>query len=128
MARDSLFRNFAFRWLIRSLNAFPVRRNTADLRAIKEALRRLKAGRLVLLFGEGTRTRDGRIAPLESGIVMLARKAHVPVIPVTIDGAFEVWPRHHKLWRFGTIRVIYGQPMSPERIKQMGDHAAAHFL
>jgi len=128
MARDSLFRNFAFGWLIRSVNAFPVKRNTADLGAIREALRRLKKGRLVLLFGEGTRTRDGRIAPLESGIVMLARKAQVPVIPVTIDGAFEVWPRHHKLCQLGVIRVIYGQPMSPERIKSLGDDAAARVL
>ena len=128
MARDSLFRNFAFGWLIRSVNAFPVKRNTADLGAIKEALRRLKNGRLVLLFGEGTRTHDGRIAPLEPGIVMLARKAQVPVIPVTIDGAFEVWPRHHKLWQFGVIRVIYGRPMSPDRIKRLGDASAAHVL
>ena len=128
MARDSLFRNLAFGWLIRSLNAFPVKRNTADVGAIKEALRRLKNGRLVLLFGEGTRTRDGRIAPLESGIVMLARKAQVPVIPVAIDGAFEAWPRHHKLWSFGTIRVVYGPSMSPERIKHLGDAAAAEVL
>ena len=128
MARDSLFRNLAFGWLIRSLNAFPVRRNTADLGAIKEALRRLKKGQLVLLFGEGTRTHDGRIAPLQPGIAMLARKAQVPVIPVVIDGAFEAWPRHRKLWRFETIRVAYGEPMSPQRIKQMGDDAAASLL
>lgn len=128
MARDSLFRNFAFGWLIHSVNAFPVKRNAADVGAIKEALRRLKQGRLVLLFGEGTRTRDGRIAPLESGIVMLARRAQVPVIPVTIDGAFEAWPRHHKLCQLGTIGVIYGQSMSPERIKCLGDEAAAGVL
>ena len=128
MARDSLFRNWAFRWLIRSLNAFAVKRHTADLAAIKEALRRLKSGQLVLLFGEGTRTPDGHIAPLQAGIVMLARKAQVPVIPVVIDGAFEVWPRNHRLWRFGAIRVIYGEPMTAQQIKDQGDDAAADIL
>ena len=128
MARDSLFRNWAFGWLIRSLNAFPVKRSTADLAAIKEALRRLKRGQLVLLFGEGTRTQDGRIAPLQPGIIMLARKAKVPVIPVVIDGAFEAWPRHHKLWRFEDIRTKYGQPMTAQQIKDQGDESAAKIL
>ena len=128
MARDSLFRNFAFGRLISSLNAFPVKRNTADLGAIKESLRRLKNGKLVLLFGEGTRTHDGRIAPLQSGIVMLARKARVPVIPVVIDGAFEAWPRHNIFWQFQSIRVVYGEPMPYQKIKDLGDAAAAQLL
>lgn len=128
MARDSLFRNWAFRWLIRSLNAFAVKRHTADLGAIKESLRRLKKGQLVLLFGEGTRTRDGLIAPLQAGIAMLARKAQVPVIPVVIDGAFELWPRNHKLWRFGIIRMVYGEPVTAQQIKELGDDAAAQML
>ena len=123
-----MFRNFAFGRLIRSLNAFPVKRHTADLAAIKEALRRLKAGRLLLLFGEGTRTPDGRIAPLQPGIVMLARKAKVPVIPVVIDGAFEAWPRSHKICRFGPIRVVYGEPMTAGQIMDLGDKAAAKVL
>ena len=128
MARDSLFRNWAFGWLIRSLNAFPVKRGSADLAAIKEALRRLKRGQLVLLFGEGTRTQDGRIGPLQAGIIMLARKAKVPVIPVVIDGAFEAWPRHRKLWRFEQICTKYGQPMSAQQIKDQGDESAARIL
>ena len=65
MARDTLFRQPQFRRLIEYLNAFPVKRNTADLGAIKETLRRLKAGRVVLTFPEGTRTVDGSIGPID---------------------------------------------------------------
>ncbi len=128
LARDSLFRQPAFAWLIRSVNAFPVKRQTADLGAIKECLRRLKDHQLLLLFGEGTRTDDGRIAPLQPGMAMMARKARVPLIPVVIDGAFEAWPRCRKLWRFCTIRVMFGQPITAQQIADVGDTAAAQII
>jgi len=128
LARDSLFRQPAFAWLIRSLNAFPVKRSSADLAAIREALRRLKDHQLLLVFGEGTRSHDGRIAPLQPGMAMMARKAKVPLVPVVIDGAFEAWPRSRKLWRLCTIRVMYGQPITAQQIADLGDKAAARII
>ena len=114
MARASLFRLAPFRWLIRSLHAFPVRLGSADMGAIREALRRLKGGAVVLMFPEGTRTRDGSIGPLQAGPVLLARRAGVPILPVVIDGAFEAWPRTHPLPRPHRIRVACGRPVSPQ--------------
>ena len=128
LARDSLFRRPAFAWLIRSVNTFPVKRHTADLGAIKECLRRLKDHQLLLLFSEGTRTHDGRIAPLQPGMAMMARKAKVPLIPVVIDGAFEAWPRSSKTCRLSTIRVMYGQPISAQQITAIGDKAASKIV
>ncbi|MBN1490273.1 MAG: 1-acyl-sn-glycerol-3-phosphate acyltransferase [Phycisphaerae bacterium] len=119
MARDTLFRNALFRRLIESLNAFPVRRGETDTAAIKETLRRLKAGRLITVFPEGTRTLDGRIGPLQPGAAALAKKAKVPIIPVVIEGAFEAWPRHHVLPRPGTISVRYGTPIIPAEHPEM---------
>lgn len=114
MARDTLFIQPLFRRLIESLNAFPVRRGEADVAAIKETLRRLKAGRLVTVFPEGTRTLDGRVGPFLPGVGSLARKGKVPIVPVLIDGAFEAWPRHRKLPGLGRITVAYGEPIYPE--------------
>jgi len=114
MARDTLFRVAPFRWLIRSLYAFPVRRDAADLGAIREALRRLRAGAIVLMFPEGTRTRDGSIAPLQGGPVTVAVRANVPIVPLVIDGAFESWPRTHLLPRPAVIRVACGTPVMPD--------------
>ena len=93
MARDSLFRNRLFRLLITSLNAFPVKRNAADYAAMHESLDRLREGKQLLLFPEGTRTRDGSIAPLHPGLALLAHRTNAAVVPVTIEGAFECWPR-----------------------------------
>ena len=112
MARHSLFRSRAFSWLIRSFNAFPVHRGSADVAALKEAMRRLKAGAQLVLFPEGTRTRDGRIGPLLPGVSLLAQRAAAWVVPVVIDGAFEVWPRTQPLPGLGNTVVQYGQPMS----------------
>jgi 1-acyl-sn-glycerol-3-phosphate acyltransferase len=121
MARDSLFRNPLFRRLIEGLNAFPIKRGTADMWAIKETLRRLKAGRLVTTFPEGTRTEDGSVGAMQPGVILLARKAGVPVVPAMILGAFEAWPRHSPLPRPHPIIVAYGEPLPPEMLKRLGD-------
>jgi len=113
MARDTLFRRPLFRRIITYLNAFPVKRATADLGAIKETLRRLKAGALVLAFPEGTRTEDGSVGPMHAGVVLLARKARVPIVPTVILGAFECWPRTAKLPRPHPVVVAYGDPLVP---------------
>ena len=117
MARDTLFRNPAFSWLIRSLYAFPVRRGSADLGAMKEAVRRLREGRIVLVFPEGTRTRDGSIGKLHAGVILMARRAGVPVLPMVIEGAYKCWPRGRLLPSLHEVCVAYGRPIPAERVK-----------
>jgi 1-acyl-sn-glycerol-3-phosphate acyltransferase len=123
MARDSLFHNPFFRRLIESLNAFPIKRGTADLGAIKETLRRLKAGALVVTFPEATRTPDGSLQPMAPGVILLARKARVPLVPAAIMGAFESWPRHARLPRPHPVVIAYGQPLSPDTLANLPDDA-----
>jgi 1-acyl-sn-glycerol-3-phosphate acyltransferase len=118
MARETLFRNPFFGWFIRSLHAFPVSRGTADLGALRQGLDHLEAGDQMLLFPEATRTHTGEIGPLHSGIGIMAARSGAVVVPVTIEGAHECWPRQRKLFRLGKIRVIFGEPMrvdSPKR-------------
>ncbi|MFW6132779.1 MAG: lysophospholipid acyltransferase family protein [Planctomycetota bacterium] len=110
MAADFLFAPPGFRRLIRSLNAFPVRRGVGDTRAMKESLRRLKVGGQLVVFAEGTRTWDGRIGAFLPGVALLARRAADWTVPVVIDGAFEAWPRTQRLPRCGRVTVQYGRP------------------
>jgi len=123
MARDSLFRTRVFRALIEALNAFPIKRGTADLGAIRETLRRLKAGALITAFPEGTRTQDGSIGPLLPGIILVARRANVPIVPAVILGAYEAWPRGRRFPRLGRIRVAYGRPIDPQGLRGQSDEA-----
>jgi len=114
MARDTLFKFPPFRWLITSLNAFPVQRGTADLGAMKESMRRLRNGWVLLVFPEGTRTKDGSIGHIRGGIGMLSSRAKVPVVPVLIRGAYEAWPRNSMLPRPRPIECRYGPPLPME--------------
>jgi len=119
MARDTLFANRLFRRLIESLNAFPIKRGAADIGAVKETLRRLKRGALVTAFPEATRTTDGSIGSMQPGVVLLARKAGVPLVPTLILGAYEAWPRHAAFPRPQPVIVAYGRPLWPEEMKEL---------
>ncbi len=121
MARDTLFHVPVLGRMIASLNAFPVKRGTADMGAIKETLRRLKAGKVVLTFPEGTRTQDGSIGPMRAGVVLLARKTRVPIVPTVIIGAFESWPRTRKLPWPRPMLVAYGEPLYPHEHPEWPD-------
>jgi len=127
-ARESLFKSPWFGWLLGSFNVIGIRRGEANLDAIKIFTEKLKSGFGMLLFPEGTRTLDGKIAEFKPGFGIIARRANVPVIPVIIDGAFECWPKKHKLFRPGKAYVVYGQPIPPEQIKALGDRQFAKEL
>lgn len=115
MARKSLFQaNFLFAWLIRSLNAYPVERDRGDLGAVRETMRRLKNGAAIVVFPEATRTKDGSIGELKPGLFVIAVKADALVVPTFIDGAYEAWPRTHKLPHRHPITVSFGKPIRHE--------------
>jgi len=113
MARDTLFGNRVFGWLIGHLNAFPVKRGAADPDALREGIARLADGGVLLVFGEGSRTLDGRIGRVRSGPALLAHKANVPIVPAVIKGAFEAWPRSRRLPRPGRLSVRFGERIEP---------------
>jgi 1-acyl-sn-glycerol-3-phosphate acyltransferase len=124
MARRSLFRNPLFRALIVRCNAFAIERDKADVKGVKSAIDRLEAGNLLLVFPEGTRTRDGTVGLMKAGIGLLAERAAVPIVPVLIWGAHDVWPKGRLFPGLGSIRISFGKPIRPavdEDSKTLGD-------
>jgi 1-acyl-sn-glycerol-3-phosphate acyltransferase len=110
MARSTLFVNPFFGAVISALNAFPVVRGGRDLQAVRDAVRRLERGECLVVFPEGTRTTDGRIGALQPGVLAIADRAGVPIVPAVVDGAFEAWPKGRGI-RPWPVRVIYGAPV-----------------
>jgi 1-acyl-sn-glycerol-3-phosphate acyltransferase len=128
LARDTLFRGL-FGRLITSVNTIPVKRGAADLAAMKTVIAKLKEGSGICLFPEGTRTDDGRITPFKPGFGLLCRRGNAAVVPVVIEGAFEVWPRHRKLFSpGGHITIQYGKVIPAEKVKKMHDKKLAKLL
>lgn len=114
-ARDSLFWNRPFARLLREVGAFPIKRWSADLSAVRESVRRLKNSFGLVVFPEGTRSVNADIQHITHGFVLLADKADVPVIPARILGSHNAWAKSKKIFRPAKVRVVFGRPVYHER-------------
>ena len=127
VARSSLFVT-GLAPLIRSVGGFPIQREGVGAQGLKEILRRVRAGGIVTLFPEGTRSRDGELGPLKPGIAALAARARVPIVPAGLAGTFEAWPRGRRLPRAYPIRVHYGPPILPHELDGLDPDAVTALL
>lgn len=127
LAKKSLFR-WPLKPMIEALDAIPVDRGGTGLAGLKETLKRLKRGEMVLIFPEGTRTETGEVARLKPGFIAVARKAKVPLVPLAADGSFQAWPKWQLLPTVGVVHVCIGEPISPERIAELDDEALLALL
>ncbi len=123
LARSTLFDGSWFERAIRYLGAIPIDRGFGR-DGLRRVLARLEAGDAVLVFGEGERTRTGDLQPLKPGVALLAARAAVPIVPVGIAGAFQMWARHAKLPHPNplfmpnggrSVAVYLGDPVPPGR-------------
>ncbi len=124
MAKHDLFSNGVSSWFLFKLKAFPVKRGSSDIWALKEAIRRVKKGGGLLLFPEGRRIHiDEKEAMPEAGVGFLANKLNVPVIPVHVKGTETVLPKAAKFITFSKISVTFGKQILLDRNKSHEDIA-----
>ncbi len=93
MGKKSLFKKWYLRIPLEYIGVFPVDRDANDLSAVKTTLRAIKAGESVAIFPEGTRNTTNRPLIAKGGIVMLAVKAKVPILPITIDSTYKLFSK-----------------------------------
>ena len=117
LARESLFRFPGIGALLRSWNAVPVDREGGGAKGLKAILDRLQNGAAIILFPEGTRTRDGKLQPARSGIGLTVIKSDAPVVPVRVFGTFEAYGKHVRFPRPHRVAVKYGRPMMFEELR-----------
>jgi len=110
LAKEELFRNWAFSLLIKSLNAIPIRRGLVDPRGVKNALEAVRGGKGLVMFPEGGRVRDGALKPALPGVGMLSVKAGVPVVPAYISGSDAI---KRAMLRLSHIDISFGEPYFP---------------
>ena len=80
----------------------------------------LRKGKVLLIFPEGTRTIDGKVAEFKKGAAILACEIGVPVVPVGLSGAFDMWPRGGSFRRHA-VNVAIGEPIDPRKFADMAD-------
>jgi 1-acyl-sn-glycerol-3-phosphate acyltransferase len=112
LARESLFRFPGIGALLRSWNSVPVDRDGGGAKGLKIILDRLLAGGGIILFPEGTRTKDGHLLPARSGIGLIVIKSSAPVVPARVFGTYQAYGRHLKIPRPRRVVVKYGNPMN----------------
>lgn len=115
VARRSLFEQPLFGWLIRSLNSLPIQRGGVSKETIQVVLGELRSGHAVLLFPEGTRSVDGRLGELKSGVARIAQLAGVPIVPALVLGSHRALGRSMRWPRPARTQVRYGAPFAVPR-------------
>ena len=103
VAKQELFSVPVFGWALAASGCVPIDRGnrTEAIRSLSVAARQIRDGRSVVLFPEGSRSRDGSLGPFKKGAFHLGVQAGVPVVPVAIIGSFDIFPP-------GSLRVYPG--------------------
>jgi 1-acyl-sn-glycerol-3-phosphate acyltransferase len=117
LARESLFRIPVVGTLLRSWRVVPVDRDGGGAAGLKGIFDRLQSGGAIIIFPEGTRSKDGQLQRGRSGIGLTVIKSKAPVVPVRVFGTFEAYGRHLRLPRPRRVSVVFGQPMMFEGLR-----------
>lgn len=103
-----------FGWSLQQMgHVFIDRKNAERARvSIEKAARQVQEGRCVLVFPEGTRTKNGDLLPFKKGGFVLAVKAGVPIVPMGIAGTREIWPSQSPfVHASGAVALVVGEPI-----------------
>lgn len=115
IAKEELFRIPVFGHSMARAGYVPLKRDATSgrqaVKSIERAAALIREGRSVVVFPEGTRTDDGSLLPFKQGGFLLAARAGVPIVPVTINGSMGVNPKTRLAIHPGTIRVTFADPV-----------------
>ena len=114
MAKEELFHNRLFGAFIRFLGAFPVKRGAGDMKVIDDCVDILGSGRNVVIFPEGTRSKDGKVGKGKTGVAMIAAKSGADVVPCGI--VFEGEKLHFR----SKLTLRFGKPIKAEELAVEG--------
>lgn len=124
MAKSTQFGSKLVGGLMYRLKSFPVRRYQIDPQAVRYTLRMLGRGEPVGIYVEGERSWDGRLQQPRLGTIRLILKAGVPVIPCTIQGSYDVWPRWDRRLRRAPVTITFGEPLRFQKLDRREEREA----
>jgi 1-acyl-sn-glycerol-3-phosphate acyltransferase len=116
LVKKELFRIPILGTGMRIARLVPVDRSNreAAIESVREAIDVLRSGLHMIIYPEGTRTSDGKLLPFKKGPFHLAMQSGVPILPLTILGTYEDWPKHRFALRPGEVTLVYHPPIDPK--------------
>ncbi|HET6936080.1 MAG TPA: lysophospholipid acyltransferase family protein, partial [Candidatus Angelobacter sp.] len=101
----------------------PVERSNreAAIQSIRRAAEVMSHHINMTIYPEGTRSRDGRLLPFKKGPFHLAAESGFPIVPVTILGTYEMWPKGRNIIRGGTATLVFHPPIDPKKFSSKED-------
>ena len=107
------------------VSARPIRREGGDLEAMKMAISELEAGRVVIMYPEGTRSPDGSLQDFKRGVLLLIKRVKPTVLPMGVTGTFAAWPKGQKFPHArGRVVCLCGEPISGEALAKLSSEEA----
>jgi 1-acyl-sn-glycerol-3-phosphate acyltransferase len=127
MTKQELFEIPVFGRAMHAAGFVAVNRSSrkAAVGSVRDAVRVLQSGLGMLVFPEGTRSRDGKLLPFKKGLFHLAMEAGVQVVPITIVGSREAWPKGKMSIHSGEVVVHFHEPIDPHRFARKEELLAA---
>lgn len=95
----------------RYVSAIPLDRQSGGKKALKQAIKALKEGKIIALYPEGTRSLTGKLQKAKTGVARLALISKVPVVPIGLRGTFEILPKGKYIPKFKKAAINIGKPM-----------------
>jgi 1-acyl-sn-glycerol-3-phosphate acyltransferase len=116
VAKESLGKIPLFGWSMSMGDFILIKRgaNREALKSLLKAVEKLREGKSIIMFADGTRSPDGQLQPFKRGTFIVAERAQTPVLPVTILGSYQIMPRNTVLIKRGNITLVIGKPISAE--------------
>jgi 1-acyl-sn-glycerol-3-phosphate acyltransferase len=128
LARQTLTRNRALAFIMRFFGTMLIDQEGFSRAGLQGVMDALAKNKVVLVYPEGERCRDGELARFKPGITLLLRKLQAPVVPIGLAGVFETWPRHQRFpslapvfldWAPARIAVCVGDPIQPNAFQNL---------
>ena len=137
LARKPLFKPPLLGPFLKSVGCVPVDQEGVAKEGLRTSIDLLNSGKPMLVFPEGRRTADGKMQPLKAGIALILKRAPVPIVPVGIAGAYEAFPIHGTVPKFGplfwpyngaSVAASVGKVIPPETYQKMEREELLQYL
>jgi len=130
LAKKELFRVPIWGAAMRRAGYIPIDRSHGRqaIKSLEKAAQKIAKGTSVIIFPEGTRSKDGKLQKFKSGAMLLAIKSGVPLVPVAITGTYDILPKGHLLVHSGQVRIKVGQPIDTTKYRSNNKNELALLL